>query len=93
MKNKTLKISHQHAAAIKTLSMEERGELLTAMMDYQFEEKEPRNLSPRVEVAIQFTMPFVNLMNELYNASCENGKKGGRPAKEDKSTKTKQNPT
>ncbi len=84
MKNKTLKISHQHAAAIKTLSMEERGELLTAMMDYQFEDKEPCNLPHSVEVAIQFTMPFVNLMNERYNASCENGKQGGRPPKGDK---------
>jgi hypothetical protein len=86
MKNKTLKISCQHAQPIKLLNMEERGELLTALMDYQFEDKEPSDLSPRVEVAIEFVMPFVNMMNERYNASCENGKKGGRPQRESKSS-------
>lgn len=83
MKKDTLIIHFQHMEAIKALSIEERGQLLTALMEYQFEDIYPRNLPPCVLIAWKFIEPYIVQMNERYEATCAknraNGQLGGRP--------------
>ncbi len=85
-------IHRQHTGAIKALSVEERGQLLTVLMEYQFEGIYPQNLHGSVLVAWKFIEPFVVEMNERYEATCvknrkngmkgaDYGKLGGRPRK------------
>ena len=69
--------------AIKLLSIEERGILLTALMEYQFEDIEPHDLPPHVAIAWKFIESYLNEMNKRYEAACVtnriNGQKGGAP--------------
>ena len=85
MKKETLIIHFQHMEAIKALSIDERGKLITALMEYQFEDIYPTDLPHAVMIAWKFIEPYLNKMNEQYKATCErnraNGEKGGRPPK------------
>lgn len=72
----------------KLLSMEERGLLITAIFEYSNSGSVSIQLSPLVELAFSFVKENLDRDHENYLDRCEknseNGKKGGRPKKNDK---------
>lgn len=74
------------------LSMEERGQLITAILDYESGE-DVGELSPLVELAFSFIKDDLDYNAERYEKKCEtnrqNGAKGGRP----KGTKKEEAPS
>ena len=64
------------------LNMEERGILITAMMNYQIGEDLPE-MDSITDMAFSFIKDDMDFNNEKYDKKCEqnriNGKKGGRP--------------
>ena len=74
------------AKQLRMLSMEERGELITAIFDYAEHGRTEEQLSPCAELAFSFIADVLDLDRADYEARCEqnreNGKKGGRPKKD-----------
>ena len=72
---------------IRLLSMEERGELMTAVFEYTCEGELTIKLSPCAAMAFSFIKRNLDDDLEKYNSVCQrnqqNGKKGGRPRKEE----------
>lgn len=72
------------------LTKREVATLLFAMMEYQFEGKEPKGLNRRVKAFWTFYRPDLDHARARYEASVKNGKKGGRKKKQSQS-ETQQN--
>lgn len=70
---------------IRFLTREERGDLLTAIFEYERTGKEPEGLSDSVEIVFSFISTALDRDREAYEEMCrrqsEKGKKGGRPRK------------
>ena len=75
------------------LSMEQRGILLTAIMYYQ-DGRELPEMDLVTQMAFSFIASRMKTNNEKYEETCkrrsENGKKGGRPKKEEPETETEE---
>ena len=75
-----------YANTLRLLTIKERGELITAIFDYEETGLEPQWLSPTVTIAFSFIRDALDRDREAYEEVCrkrsENGKKGGRPRKE-----------
>jgi len=73
------------AKQFRMLTLEERGELITAIFDYAEHGKTDEKMSPRVELVFSFIADVLDIDRAEYDARCEqnreNGKKGGRPKK------------
>ncbi|WP_418453424.1 DUF6291 domain-containing protein [Alistipes putredinis] len=85
--------------ATNRLSMAEKGEVLDAIMRYGFNSDEYTGDSVIVAMIFDLMKPYIDENNNRYNAVVErnrvNGKKGGRPKKEEnpeKPRETQQNP-
>ena len=76
--------------AIKKIPEEYQLELYNAILSYSLEGLEPSNLSPIAEAMFILIKPNIDSSQKRYEASVENGKKGGRPKKETQQ-KPKQN--
>ena len=70
---------------VSLLSMKERGELLTAIYEYQINGNVSTDLSASASMAFQFIKGQFERDTQKYNEMCatlrENGKLGGRPRK------------
>ena len=70
---------------LKLLSMEERGQLITAIFEYSNNGKVDIPISPLVNMAFSFVKENLDRDRESYLDKCEknaeNGKRGGRPKK------------
>lgn len=73
--------------AIEKLPEEYQLEFIKALMDYNFK-NEQKEMSPIVEAMFLLVKTNIDKANQRYEASVENGKKGGRPKTK---TKPKQN--
>ena len=67
--------------AIKKIPEEYQLELYNAILSYSLEGIEPNNLSPIAEAMFILIKPNIDSSQKRYEASVENGKKGGRPLK------------
>ena len=83
---------HNFFNQIVLLSMEERGELFTAIFEYTRDGKTETELSPMVGMAFSFIKDTLDRDRDAYAARCEqnaeNGRKGGRPRKQFFSSET-----
>ncbi len=77
--------------AIKKIPEEYQLELYNAILSYSLEGIEPNNLSPVAEAMFILIKPNIDSSQKRYEASVENGKKGGRP-KKNTQEKPNQNP-
>ena len=72
---------------IRMLSMEERGELITAIFEHEEHGRVEQQLSPRTELVFSFIADTLERDRIAYEKRCEqnreNGKRGGRPKKRD----------
>ena len=73
------------------LTKEQRGELLDAMMAYQFDGVEPEEFDIPLQVIWAVVQQDLDFARKRYENSVRNGKKGGRPKKE-QPKETQQNP-
>ena len=67
--------------AQRPLPDEERLPLFDAILDYVFQGKEP-DLPPLLNCCFSLLRPNIDASIKRYQANVENGKKGGRPAKQ-----------
>lgn len=67
--------------AIKKIPEEYQLELYNAILSYSLEGIEPNNLSSIAEAMFILIKPNIDSSQKRYEASVENGKKGGRPLK------------
>lgn len=67
--------------AIKKIPEEYQLELYNAILSYSLEGIGPNNLSPIAEAMFILIKPNIDSSQKRYEASVENGKKGGRPLK------------
>ncbi len=71
---------------MKMLNMKQRGELISAIFEYQINGIIPSEMSYKASMAFEFIQPVLDRNTEAYEKKCEalskNGKKGGRPKKE-----------
>ncbi len=76
---------HSFKDAFDLLSMQERGELITAIFEHETEDGITHELSPFVGMAFTFIKSALERDARAYKEKCEinaiNGKKGGRPRK------------
>ena len=83
---KSFILYHSYETQFGLLSMEERGELITAIFSYDRTGEIPEGLSAVVAMALSFIRDALDRDRGEYEAMChrqtENGKKGGRPRKE-----------
>ena len=56
----------------------ELADLFIAMMEYQFEGKDPEQLSDKLQVFWSFIRPDLDHARERYETAVRNGRKGGR---------------
>ena len=72
---------------IRMLSMEERGELITAIFEHEEHGRVEQSLSPRTALVFSFIEDTLDRNRAAYEKKCEqnreNGKRGGRPRKSD----------
>ncbi len=82
---KSFILYNSYADSFRRLSMEDRGELITAIFAYVETGEEPLWLSPAVSMAFSFIRSSLDRDREAYEETCqkraESGKKGGRPRK------------
>ena len=78
--------------AIKKLPTEYQVEVYNAIFEYVFTGKEPEELSAVAEAMFILIKPNIDSSQKKYNASVENGKKGGRPPKNKNPEKTQEKP-
>ena len=83
---KSFILYHSFMNQFGLLTMEERGELITAIFAYEIQGTLPQGLSRTVEMAFSFMRDTIDRDREEYLRICEKradgGKKGGRPRKE-----------
>ena len=83
---------------IEDLTMEERGQIFTALMQYAFTDKEP-DFEPGTmcRLAWRFLKPRIDAAAKKSGVMAENGRQGGRPKKQtesqEKQTESKRNLT
>jgi len=65
--------------AISELPPEEQGLIYKAIIDYGIAQIEPTNLTPAGKMCFKLIKPTIDAALSRYDASVENGKKGGRP--------------
>lgn len=65
--------------AISELPPEEQGLIYKAIIDYGIAQVEPTNLTPAGKMCFKLIKPTIDAALSRYDASVENGKKGGRP--------------
>lgn len=75
------------------LDNETLGILLRAMMEYQFEGTEPKDLTRDAKVYWLFIQKDLNHARQKYETSVANGKKGGRKKRKKEPEQTQQNLT
>ena len=82
---KSFILYHSYEKQIRLLTREERGDLLTAIFDYETTGKVPGGLSGKVEIVFSVISTALDRDREAYEEICqrrsEYGKKGGRPPK------------
>ena len=82
---KSFILYHSYDKQIRLLSREERGDLLTAIFDYEITGKQPRELSLGAEILFSVISTALDRDREAYEEMCrrqsERGRKGGRPPK------------
>ena len=64
------------------LTESELANLFMAMMEYQFEGKEPEGFTDKLQVFWSFFRPDLDHARERYETAVKNGRKGGRKKKE-----------
>ena len=74
------------------LTDHELAHLFMAMLEYQFEGKEPEGFTDRVQIIWGFYRPDLDHARERYETAVRNGRKGGRK-KQQKPEETTQNQT
>ena len=74
------------------LTDSELAHLYMAMMEYQFEDKEPVGFTEKTQVFWSFIRPDLDHARERYETAVKNGRKGGRKKKE-KPEETAENQT
>lgn len=67
--------------AISELSDEEQGSIYKAIIDYGIANIEPENLTPTGKMCFKLIKPTIDASLKRYDASIQNGRKGGRPPK------------
>ena len=76
---------HNFANQFALLSMEERGQLITALFEYSQTQRIQTSLSPLANMAFSCMKDTIDRDRDAYAERCrqnrENGKKGGRPRK------------
>ncbi len=81
---------------VMMLSVEERGQLLTAIYEYQISGEVSVEMSPIAAMAFAFVRSDMDRDNAKYEERCAknraNGKKGGRPRKTEKTAEEEQEP-
>ncbi len=77
--------------AIKNLPEDEQGQFYKTLVEYIIVGKQPKKLSQTAKACFLLVKPFLDNSAKRYDANIENGKKGGRPKKQEQ--KPKQNPT
>lgn len=81
---KSFVLYHSFANQFELLSMEERGELISAIFQYE-RTREANPLTPLVQMAFSCIREALDRDRAAYEEKCEqnakNGKKGGRPRK------------
>ena len=65
--------------AISELPEDEQGLIYKAIIDYAIAKKEPQNLTPACRMCFKLIKPTIDAALSRYDASVENGKKGGAP--------------
>lgn len=65
--------------AISELPEEEQGLIYKAIIDYAIAKKEPKDLTPACRMCFKLIKPTIDAALSRYDASVENGKKGGAP--------------
>ena len=65
--------------AISELPEDEQGLIYKAIIDYAIAKKEPCNLTPACRMCFKLIKPTIDAALSRYDASVENGKKGGAP--------------
>ena len=75
--------------AISELSVEEQGSIYKAIIDYGIANIEPENLTPTGKMCFKLIKPTIDASLKRYDASIQNGKKGGRPPKNPNETQQK----
>ncbi len=65
--------------AISELPEDEQGLIYKAIIDYAIAKKEPHNLTPACRMCFKLIKPTIDAALSRYDASVENGKKGGAP--------------
>lgn len=65
--------------AISELPDEEQGLIYKAIIDYGIAKKEPKKLTPACKMCFRLIRPTIDAALSRYDASVENGKKGGAP--------------
>ena len=65
--------------AISELPEEEQGLIYKTIIDYAIAKKEPKNLTPACRMCFKLIKPTIDGALSRYDASVENGKKGGAP--------------
>lgn len=87
-KNEGIIMYREYLSYFELLSIEDRGELVTAILKYAFGEEDYDSLSPAAKMAFMFITDQINRDTEKYERRCEknrkNGLLGGRPPKKDK---------
>ena len=100
MENTTPKgfiLFYDYADCLSLLSMEERGVLLTALLENTDGKTAELAMTPAVEIAYRLMSAQIHRSKRVYEsraeASRENGKRGGRPKKDTAQTQeTQENP-
>lgn len=65
--------------AISELPEDEQGLIYKAIIDYAIAKKEPHNLTPACRMCFKLIKPTIDAALSRYDASVENGKRGGAP--------------
>lgn len=79
--------------ALRPLPDAERWALYDAIIDYAFTGEAPKGLSPLLNGYFSLLRPNIDNSVKHYTASVENGKKGGRPPKQENPAETQIKPS
>ena len=93
---KSFILYHNYYDYISKLTVEERGNLLTAIFEYQINGKVTTEISPMADMVFTFIEAQFERDNAKYLKICErnqkNGEKGGRPRKNQETQENPENP-
>lgn len=76
--------------AIKNLPEDEQGQFYKAFIEYAIMQKQPKKLTATAKACFLLVKPFLDSSIKRYDANVQNGKKGGRPKKQEQ--KPNENP-